>query len=81
MVAHLSGAADSFLSLETVLQKSQAVLKAVQTRRETSVSCGIIHAEFYEVSRPDPKLLQLPIVPYDFGFLFQQWDSLAVGMS
>lgn len=39
LVVHLGGAADSFLSLETVLQKSQALLKAVQTRWETSVSC------------------------------------------
>lgn len=77
---HLSDAADSFLSLEIMLLKSQAVFKAVQNRRKSLVSCWIRYAEFYEVSRPVSKLLQLPIVPHDFGFLFQEWDFLAVGI-
>lgn len=81
LVVHLSDAADSFLSLEIMLLKSWAVFKEVQTRRKSLVSYWITPAEFYAVSRPDPKLLQLSIVPHDFGFLFQQWDSLALGMT
>lgn len=78
---HLSDAADSFLPLEIMLLKSRTVFKKVQTRRKSLVSCQITHAEFYEVSRPDPKPLQFPIDPHGSGFLFQQWDSTAVGMS